>query len=116
MDSIRKCGGVSVTAASPSPVSSAKDAWSWLEGKGWLLNSEDSTSIKLLNILLSATHSFKLPVDANTAMCSVAFLLQAHSDKMLASTVADQLIDEVINKINDLIAKLNDSISSTKNS
>ena len=101
--------------AMPSPVSSAKDARSWLEGKGWLLNSEDNTSSKLSDILLSATLSFKLPADANTAICSVAFLLWAHTDEMLTSTVADQLIDIVINKINEPLAKLNDAVNSTKN-
>ena len=43
--------------ASPSPVTSAKDARSWLESKGWILNSEDNSDSKLSDILLSATIS-----------------------------------------------------------
>ena len=47
--------------ASPSPVSSARDARAWLEKKGWLLNSEEVTKFKLADILFSAALSFKLP-------------------------------------------------------
>ena len=54
--------------ASPSPVTSAKDARSWLENKGWILSSEDSSGAKLSDILLAATLSFKLPADACTAI------------------------------------------------
>ena len=34
---------------------------------------------------------------------------------MLISTVTDQLIDKVINRINEPLAKLNDTVNSTKN-
>ena len=61
--------------ASPSLVSSAKDAWSWLEKKGWALNSEIYSKSKLADILLLATLSFKLPAKADTAIHSVAFLI-----------------------------------------
>ena len=62
-------------AASPSPVSSAKDSRAWLEKKGWLLNSEDVSARKLADILFSAALSFKLPPEANVAIRSVAHIL-----------------------------------------
>ena len=104
---------VQITAL-PSPVSLAKDAQSWLKNKGLLLNSEDNSTSKLLDILLSATLSFKLPADASTAICAVAFLLRAHTDKTLAATVANYVIDKVINKISEALAKLNKSVNTTK--
>ena len=100
--------------ATPSPVSSAKDAWIWPESKGWMLNSEGNTSSKLSDVLLATTLSFKLPADASTAIRSVAFLLRAHADESFASTVADQLIDKVIDKIDSPLAELNNAVSATK--
>ena len=100
--------------ATPSLVTSAKDAWSWLESKGWILNSEDNTNSKLSDVLLAATLSFKLTADASTAIRSVAFLLRAHADKSFTSSVADQLIDKVINKINGPLAELNKAVNATK--
>ena len=100
--------------ALPSPVTSAKDAQSWLEGKGWLLNSEGPSSIKLADILLSATLTFKLPAEASTAIRSVAFLLQDHTDDSVSSTIADRLTDKLIDKINSPIIKLNEAFEATK--
>ena len=100
--------------ATPSPVSSAKDAWSWLENKGWLLNSENNTAAKLSDILFSATLSFKLLADASTAICAVAFLLCDHTDETLAATITNHVNNKVINKISNPLAKLNDSINTTK--
>ena len=100
--------------ASPSPVTSAKDARSWLKNKGWILSSEDSSSAKLFDILLAATLSFKLPADACTAIRAVAFLLQAQTNGSTAATIADGVIDKVINKINSPLAKLNEHIDATK--
>ena len=99
---------------SPSPVTSAKDARSWLEGKGWLLNSEGPSSIKLADILLSVTLTFKLPAEASTAIRSVAFLLRDHADDSVSSTIADQLSNKLIDKINSPIIKLNEAFEATK--
>ena len=98
----------------PSLVSSAKDAQSWLKEKSWVLNSEDNSAPKLTDILLSATISFKLPANASTTIHAVAFLLRAHTDENLAATVADHIINKVIDKISNPLAKLNDSIDATK--
>src|SRR5712675_1573181 len=56
--------------ASSSPVTSAKDVSSWLGKKGWILNSEPCSTIKLADILFSAALSFKLPPEAETAIRS----------------------------------------------
>ena len=98
----------------PSPVSSAKDARSWLKNKGWVLNSEESSAPKLADILLSATIDFKLPADASNTIRAVAFLLHAHTDETLAATVANHIIDKVIDKISSPLAKLSESFDSTK--
>ena len=100
--------------ASLNPVSLAKDTQTCLKGKGWILNSEDSTSSKLLDILFSATLSFKLPSDASTAIWAVAFLLCAHADESITVNVADHIIDKMIDKMNDPLVKLDDSIDATK--
>ena len=99
--------------ATPSPVSLAKDTWSSLESKGWLLNSQNNMAAKLSNILLSATLSFKLPADASTAICAVAFLLRDHTDESLTATITDHVINKVIDKISDPLIKLNHSIDAT---
>ena len=99
---------------SQSPVSLAKDVRSWLEGKGWLLNSEDSTSAKLSDILFSVTLTFKLPADASAAIRAVAFMLHAHSDDCTAVKVSDHVIDKMINKISNPLAKFNDALDATK--
>ena len=100
--------------AAPSPVSLAKDTWSWLESKGWVLNSEDSSVLKLADILLSAMISFKLLADASHAIQAVAFLLHAHTNETLAATVTNHIINKVIDKISNPLAKLSESINSTK--
>ena len=100
--------------ATPSPVSTAKDARSWLKSKGWLLISKNNTAAKLSDILLSATLLFKLPADASTAIRAVAFLLCDHTDETLTATITDHVIDKVIDKISDPLVKLNDSIDATK--
>jgi hypothetical protein len=100
--------------ATPSPVTSAKDAWSWLENKGWILNSEENSVPKLADILLSATISFKLPTEASTAIRSVAFLLRAYANEALSTTVTDTIIDNIVDKLNEPIYKLSNSIASTK--
>ena len=98
----------------PSLVSSAKDSWSWLKDKGWVLNSKDNSAPKLTDILLSATISFKLPANASTATHAVAFLLCAHTDENLAATVTNHIINKVIDKISNPLAKLNQSINSNR--
>jgi hypothetical protein len=92
----------------------AKDAQSWLKGKGWLLNSEGPSSVKLADILLSATLLFKLPAEASTAIRSVTFLLRDHADDSISSTIVNQLTDKLINKINGPIIKLNKAFEATK--
>ena len=100
--------------AVPSPISSAKDARLWLENKGWMLNSEENSNFKLADILFMASLAFKLPADACTAVRSVAFLLRTHADETLSTTVSDLIIDKMINKFSEPLARLNNSITATK--
>jgi hypothetical protein len=100
--------------ASPSLVSLAKDACSWLKSKSWLLNSKGMSRAKLANILLLATLSFKLPAKASMAIHSVAFLLSDHTDEILSSTIMDQISDKLINKINAPIIKLHEAFVASK--
>ena len=101
-------------AASPSLVTSVKDARSWLEGKGWLLTSKENSKLKLTDILLLAALSFKLLAEASTAIYLVAFLLRDHADKALATTVSDTIIEKMIDKLSDPLGTLNDFITTAK--
>ena len=89
--------------AFPTPVSSVKGTHSWLEKKGWLLNSEDNLKRKLADILFSASLSFKTPPEANMAVKSVAYKLQDLVDEDLSSFLTDKIIDQILNKLNELI-------------
>ena len=97
----------------PSPVSLAKDAWSWLKSEGWPPNNKVETRAKHTDIPLSATLSFKLLAKACMAICSVAFLLKGHANQSLSSTVMDQISNKLIDKINNPITKLNKSFIAT---
>jgi hypothetical protein len=97
----------------PSPVSLAKDAWSWLESESWPPNSKVETRAKHTDIPLAAALSFKLLAKACMAICSVAFLLKDHADQSLSSTVMDQISNKLIDKINNPITKLNKSFVAT---
>ena len=90
------------------------DAQSWLENKGWMLNSEDNSSMKLSDILLAATLLFKLLADTCSAIPAAMFLIHAQSNDITAATVTDNVIDKVIDKINAPIVKLNEHIDATK--
>ena len=108
------CGTNHCITASPSLVASAKDARSWLKNKGWLLPSEENSKSKLVDILLSATLSFKLQAKASTAICSVAFLLWDQSDEDFTSTATDAIIEKVIDKISVPLGTLNVSVAAAK--
>jgi hypothetical protein len=101
--------------ASPSPVSSAKDARSWLEKKGWMLNSENYTKNKLADILFSASLSFKIPPEANTAIRSVAYLIRDLADEEHAASLTDKIIDQLTNKLIKPISSLDSAVTSAKN-
>ena len=79
-----------------------------------MLPSEENSKLKLADILLSATLSFKLPAEANSVICSVAFLLRDHADEEIATTVSDAIIDKVIDKISIPLGALNESVSAAK--
>ena len=65
-----------------------------------------------MDILLSATLSFKLPAKDSHPISGLPSPIPA--DETLSTTVSDQLINKVINKTNNPIAKSNESISATK--
>ena len=100
--------------AAPSPIFLAKDARSWLENKGWILNSEENSNAKLSDILFTTSLAFKLPTNACAAIHSVAFLLRAHADETLSTTVSDLIIDKMIDKFSEPLSRLNNSITATK--
>ena len=100
--------------ASSSPVSSAKNAQSWLEKKGWALNSETCSINKLADILFLVALLFKLLAEANTAICSLAFLICDQADKDFAGSIADKIINKVIDKLNVPVENLNNSIAAAK--
>jgi hypothetical protein len=101
-------------AASASPVSSADNAHSWLEKKGWMLASEPYMKSKLAEVLILATLLFKLPAEADTAVHSVAYLMWEQSEDKIATQLSDKLLDRFTNSLSTPISKLMDSVSSTK--
>ena len=101
--------------ASPSPVSSAKDSQVWLEKRGWPLNSNVITKNHLADILFSASLAFKLPNEADSAICSVAYILQNLSKINELGTLVNNVIDQVLIKLSDPIVSLNLAISFAKN-
>jgi len=101
--------------ASPSPVSSVKDARFWLEKKGWMLNSENYTKNKLADILFSASLSFKIPPEANTAIRAVAYLIRDLADEEHAASLMDKIIDQLTNRLIKPISSLDSAVSSAKN-
>ena len=101
--------------ASPSPVSSAKDARSWLEKKGWMLNCEDYSKKKLADILFSASLVFMLPPEANTAIHSIAYLIRDLAEEELIASLTNKIIDQLANRLNEPIASLNSTVSAAKN-
>lgn len=70
----------------------------------WLAKA---SRVKLADILLSVTLLFKLLAEASTAIHSVVFLLWDHADKVLSSTIVDQISDKLINKISTPIIEFN---------
>ena len=84
-----------------------------LEKKGWLLNNENYSKNKFTDILLSASLSFKLPTEADTAIQLVTFLIWDQANEILP--LLFQIIDKLIDKFKTPIENINESISSTKN-
>jgi hypothetical protein len=101
-------------AASASPVLLADEARSWLEKKGWMLASKPYMKSKLSKVLFLAALLFKLPAEADTAIRSVAYLIQEQSEDEIAAQLLDKLLDRFTNSLSAPISKLMDSVSSTK--
>ena len=102
-------------SASASPVTSAKNACTWLEKKGWLLSSESYSKTKLAEILFSVALTFKLPPEADTAIRSVAYIIRDRAEEELADSLSVKIIDKIADKVNQPINKLLDSVTSAKN-
>ena len=102
-------------AASAGPVTSEKEARSWLEKQGWILASEQYSKNKLADILFSVALAFKLPNEAVTALRSVAYLLRDLGKDDLASTISAKLIDKIANGLSKPIDKFSDSIAAANN-
>jgi arsenate reductase-like glutaredoxin family protein len=100
--------------ASISPVSSAKEACSWLEKKGWKLSSEPYSKKKLTNILFLAALAYKISAEVNTAIHTVAYLVRKLSKEELSTQIADKVIDKISDNLKEPIIKLTDSVSTTK--
>jgi hypothetical protein len=101
-------------AASAGPVTSDKEARSWLEKKGWILTSESYSKSKLAEILFSVALSFKLPPEADAAVRSVAFLIRDQGEEDFASSVSTKLIDKIASSLCKPIENLSDSVASAK--
>ena len=101
--------------ASPNLVSSVKDTCSWLEKKGWMLNSEDYTKNKLADIFFSASLLFKHLLKANITIHSVTYLIQDLAEEEHTTSLTDKIIDWLTNRLNEPILSLNMAVSLAKN-
>ena len=93
---------------------SVKDACALLKKKGWLLSSESYSNSKLTEILFSVVLSFKLPPEADMAICLVAYIIWDQAKDELTGSLSDKLIDKITDMINEPIRKLLDSITTAK--
>jgi hypothetical protein len=100
--------------ASTGPVASVKDAYAWLETKGWMLSSEQYSKSKLAEILFSVALAFKLPPEADTAIRSVAYIVRDRAEEELAGSLSEKLIDKITDRISTPIDKLLESITTAK--
>jgi hypothetical protein len=100
--------------ASVSPVSSAKEACSLPEKKGWKLSSKPYSKNKLTDIFFSAALVFEILAEANTAIHAVAYLVHKQAEEELTTQIADKVIDKISDNLKEQIIKLADSVSTTK--
>src|SRR6202040_2593913 len=101
--------------ASASPVASAKDAYAWLEKKGWMLSSEPYSKNKLTEILFSVVLSFNLPSEADAAIHLAAYVIRDRAEEEVTDSLSGKLISKINDKINEPIDKLLDSVTTVKN-
>jgi len=100
--------------AMANPVSTIKEACSWLKAKGWMLAGEQYSKKKLADILLTVVIVSKLPTEANLAIRLVAFLIRDLMEEDLSSSLADKIADKIATKLSQPIDNLNSSIASAK--
>jgi hypothetical protein len=100
--------------ASPGPVTSVKDARSWLEAKGWILAGENYTKPKLADILFTVALTQKLPSDSCAAIKAVAFLIKDIADRDLSDSIAASITDRIASQISSSIDNLTAGVASTK--
>src|SRR6202030_3045639 len=81
--------------ASASPVASAKDAYAWLEKKGWMLSSEPYSKNKLAEILFSVVLSFNLPSETDVAIHSVAYVIRDRAKEEVTDSLSGKLISKI---------------------
>ena len=100
--------------ASPSPMTDAKDASSWLEAKEWILASKKYTKPKLADILLTVALTQKHPSDTCAAMRVVAFLIKALANQDLLDSIASLITNKVTLQISSSIDNLATEFATTK--
>jgi hypothetical protein len=79
-----------------------------------MLASKPYMKSKLAKVLFSATLLFKLLAEADTAVRSVAYLIQEQSEDEITAQLSDKLLDRFTNSLSTPISKLMDSVSSAK--
>jgi hypothetical protein len=79
-----------------------------------MLNSEDYMKRKLADILFSASLSFKLPAEANTAIRSVAFLIRDLADEDHAASLTDKIIDRLSTWLNEPMSLISNEVNNAK--
>lgn len=100
--------------ASPSPMTNAKDASSWLETKGWILTSKNYTKPKLADILFTVALTQKLPSDVSATIKAVTLLIEDFADHDLSDSLALLITDKVTLQISSSIDNMATEVAATK--
>lgn len=88
------------------PVTDLSSARSYLESKRWILSSKRYDRTKLVDILLTASVSLKIPADAAAAIRAVAYLLEDDITDKVSSTLASAVADKVRAQLADITTDL----------
>jgi hypothetical protein len=96
--------------AAMGPVSSTKDAYNWVESKGFILAGEQYTKPKLADILFTVAMDAKIPSEVKSAIIAVAFLIEDLSEDDFSASIADK----IINRIEGTLSNLNTEVGNTE--
>jgi hypothetical protein len=100
--------------ANGGPVSSAKNARSWLKTKGWMLTGERYSKAKLADVLFTVSLTTKLSAEANAAIRAVTYLIEDIVEEELSVSLASKIADKIVHDLSPPIDDFKSSITKAK--